>query len=287
MSEPLLHIDRSVFNNKFDRRAFSLRHRLTDHPLFAIERLVELAQTLPSDQIEYNAGDLPVNQDPDLTPQNGLSAEETVQRIEHCDSWLVLKRVESDPDYRVLLDQCLDEIRDLSELIQPNMHQREGFIFVSSPGAVTPYHMDPELNFLLQIRGSKVMRVWDPADRVVISELDLEDYFSSDSHRNLEYRDEYARRCDRFELTPGLALHVPMAVPHWVKNGDGVSVSFSITFRTAASRDRERLYQLNARLRSLGLSPHPVGASASRDAAKLGLYQVYHRARRILRSVRA
>jgi len=31
------------------------------------------------------------------------------------------------------------------------MGRREGFIFVSSPGSVTPHHMDPEHNFLLQI----------------------------------------------------------------------------------------------------------------------------------------
>ena len=33
----------------------------------------------------------------------------------------------------------------------------QGFIFVSSPNSVTPYHFDPEHNILLQIRGSKVM----------------------------------------------------------------------------------------------------------------------------------
>ena len=32
---------------------------------------------------------------------------------------------------------------------------REAFIFISSPNTVTPYHMDPEYNFLLQIRGTK------------------------------------------------------------------------------------------------------------------------------------
>jgi cytochrome P450 len=39
-----------------------------------------------------------------------------------------------------------------SEPLAPGMCQREGFIFISSPGAVTPFHLDPEHNFLLQIK---------------------------------------------------------------------------------------------------------------------------------------
>ena len=37
-------------------------------------------------------------------------------------------------------------------------------IFVSSPGAVTPFHMDHEHNFILQIRGNKKLYTWDPMD---------------------------------------------------------------------------------------------------------------------------
>jgi hypothetical protein len=53
-----------------------------------------------------------------------------------------------------------------------------------------------------------------------------------------------------------------------VKNGPEVSISFSITFRTAESDRRELLYKANARLRKLGLEPTPVGQSILLDRTK-------------------
>jgi len=41
---------------------------------------------------------------------------------------------------------------------------QQAFIFVSSPEAVTPLHMDPEHNFLLQVRGLKTLHLFDPND---------------------------------------------------------------------------------------------------------------------------
>src|SRR4051812_8518179 len=96
----LLETDAIEFRDCFDRRPFLIRHHLTDHPLFALPRLLELARSLPEANVEYNAGQLPVNCDPKLTPRNGLSIEETVRRISECKSWMVLKYVETDPEYR-------------------------------------------------------------------------------------------------------------------------------------------------------------------------------------------
>src|SRR4051794_26219500 len=96
----LLDIDPQQFIADFNRAPFLIGHHLVDHPLFTLPRLVELAQRLPEKQIEYNAGKLPVSVDPSQTPRNGLSVEETIRRIEECQSWMVLKYVETDPAYR-------------------------------------------------------------------------------------------------------------------------------------------------------------------------------------------
>ena len=53
------------------------------------------------------------------------------------------------------LTTALSEIKPFAELASTGMKQKQGFIFISSPGSVTPFHIDPENNFLLQIRGSK------------------------------------------------------------------------------------------------------------------------------------
>ena len=262
-----LAIDRDSFDTHFARAPFLVPHRLARHTLLTLPCLVELAKRLPASQVEYNAGEVPVGLDPACTPRNGLSPEETIRRIAECRSWLVLKHVEHDPAYRALLDDCLADVRGASARLAAGMRDPHAFIFVSSPGAVTPYHMDPEENFLLQIRGTKTISVFDRTDRLVVSEREIERFLGG-AHRNLDWREEFQARARAFNLTPGQALHIPFAAPHWVQNGPEVSISFSITFNTRASMRTWHAHRLNARLRRWGVAPVPVGRSALRDGVK-------------------
>jgi quercetin dioxygenase-like cupin family protein len=243
----------------FGRRPFLVRHRLSGHPLFDLPRLVDLAGRLPADHVEWNAGDLPIGQDPARTPANGLSPAETIRRIADHGSWLVLKYVEREPAYRALLDDCLDEVARVSEPLEPGMCLRHGFIFVSSPRAVTPYHIDPEQNFLLQLRGEKRMWVWDANDRVALPERELE-RFMTGGHRNLPWHEGLRRRARSFTLRPGDGVHVPVTAPHWVENGAEPSVSFSITFRTRATELREKAVKVKAWLRRFARTCHILPA---------------------------
>src|SRR5690348_6424460 len=111
--EKLLRLDADRFHADFGKCPFTVGHRLADHPLFSLPRLIELSRALPARQVEYNAGNLAVHQDPRQTPGNALSVEETIARIESCQSWMVLKNVEADPEYRDLLHACLAEVAAL------------------------------------------------------------------------------------------------------------------------------------------------------------------------------
>jgi ribosomal protein L16 Arg81 hydroxylase len=277
---PLLDLNPEAFQAHFPHEPFLVRHRLGDHPRFALTELVELAKRLPEKHIEYNAGNLAVNADPDQTPRNGLSVEETIRRIEECNSWMVLKYVERDPKYAELLHHCLDEVRVHSEANAPGMCQAEGFIFISSPGSVTPYHMDPEHNFLLQVRGLKTVHLFDPNDRALLSEQELERFYRG-AHRNMVFKDEYQQKARTFHLSPGDGVHFPVTAPHWVQNGPEVSVSFSITFRTRALEKRSAVYVFNDGLRRRGLTPAPFGRCPWRDALKYNLYRAWLRARKL------
>jgi hypothetical protein len=263
----LLEIDGETFRASFNRAPFLIKHHLADHPLFSLQRLIELANRLPEEKIKYNGADISVANGLYEGPRTGLSVRETIQQIEECRSWMVINNVELDPEYRQLLDRCLDEVQLFSDPIDPGMFRREGFIFISSPGSITPFHMDPEYNFLLQIRGEKQISIWGSKDRSVLSEITLERYFS-DVDRQIVFKEEYQQKAAIFDLTPGTGLHFPVVAPHWVRNGDEVSVSFSITFRTPASERRRVVYCANADLRRKGLNPRPPGASAFRDLAK-------------------
>ncbi len=277
----LTDLDRFTFSTRFNRAPFMIGHNLANHPLFELGRLIELSQFLPEASVEYNSGEVPVSQDPNLTPRNGLSIADTIARIEHCKSWMVLKNVEQDPEYRDILFDCLDEMRPLVDQVAPGMRVRQAFIFISSAGSVTPFHIDPENNFLLQIRGNKHVQLFDAEDRSVMSEEQLEKFFTG-AHRNMPYKPEFESRGTWYELNPGDGLHFPVAAPHWVKNGSEVSISFSITFQTDSSQRRQSLHRWNNGLRRFGLTPCNVGSQPWLDELKFVAVRCGRLAKKIL-----
>lgn len=276
--EPLMQLGAATFRDKFNREPFVVGHRLGDHPLFTLPRLIELAGRLPLENVKYTSGEVAVTQGLYKGPQNGLSVEETIRQIEDCRSWMVLKFVEDDPEYRELLHQCLAEIGEHSEPLYPGMQRRAGFIFVSSPGSVTPFHIDPEFNFLLQVRGTKKIHIWGEDDREVLDERDLEQHYVQGGGFHLPFKDEFNTKAQTFDLEPGEGLHFPVNAPHWVQNGDAVSISFSITFHTPWSERREVVHSVNGRLRRLKLRPAPFGHSALGDSLKYNAFRLWRRA---------
>jgi ribosomal protein L16 Arg81 hydroxylase len=275
-AKSLLTLDPADFAASFNRRPFLIGHRLSEHPLFDLDRLLRLAQVLPEKHIEYNAGQLPVNQDQALTPRNGLSPAETIRRIRECQSWMVLKNVEHDLNYRALLEQCLDEVRPHTEPIARGMCLPHAFIFLTSPGSVTPYHMDPEHNFLLQVRGGKTVRLFDGNDPTILSTEELETFYSR-RVRNMTLKEENRERCWTYDLQPGQGLHFPVTFPHWVQNGSEVSISFSITFRTPDLDRRRMVHQFNHALRRCGVQPAACGLHPERDNVKYQLVRGWSR----------
>ena len=268
-----LQFDRGGFHDQFDKMPFVIAHTLARHPLLQLARIIQLASVLPVESVEYNAGDLAVSQDPALTPRTGLSIDETLRQIEMCRSWMVLKNVEQDDDYRLLLNECLDQVQPVIDDVCPGMTARKAFIFVSSPGAVTPYHVDFEYNFLLQIRGRKTITVFDGQDRALFSELERERAVSG-APRNLSYREEFAPKGRAFELAPGTGVHVPLTSPHWVRVAGDVSVSFSITFQSRTSDMCIGAHRTNALLRKIGIQPRRVGVSGRVDACKFLAHRI-------------
>jgi hypothetical protein len=267
----LIEIETGCVTEQMPRSTFRVSHRLDNHPLFRLERLARLAASLPADQVEFNGPVLP-NQDPSLTPSNGMTPEETVRRIEEAKSWMVIKNVEADPEYKELLDVCLDQVAEQTGGLMGAAMMRQAFIFVTSPGNVTPFHMDPELNFLLQIRGEKRMSLFDPSDRSVVSAEGMELF--PGKHRNLPYTDAFEAKATQQHIKPGEGIFVPLFAPHWVQNGNEVSVSFSITWHTEASQRLVKLSYMNAGLRRLGFPQADAGEHPLWDRAKVAAYDV-------------
>lgn len=257
-------------------------HRLAGHPAFRLDALVALAGRLDPRQVEYNRGDLPVGVDPAEDVANGLDIAETIRSIEHNGSWMVLKFVETDPVYRALLAETLAELHPVVAPATGAMLKMEGFVFVSSPNAMTPFHFDPEHNILLQLRGTKTMTVF-PADDPAIAGPLQHETFHMGGHRNLPWADAFLARGTAIDLAPGQAVHVPVKAPHFVRNGPETSISFSITWRSEWSYREASAHGLNALLRKTGLDPKMPARFPAQNHAKSLAYRAVGKLRRVLR----
>lgn len=247
----------SAFEAAYPLVPTHLTHRIADHPLLTLDALAELARRMRPETLEHNAAvDLPLGISNADTPANGLSVHDTIARIEDCGSWILLKYIEQDPAYLALMQDVLAEVAPIVALDTGAMLRLEGFIFVSSPRAVTPLHFDPEYNILLQARGSKTMTLFPAADPEIISQEFFEAYFAGGS-RNLPWRDEWAVRRREISIVPGEAIYVPILAPHWVRTHDEVSISLSLTWRSEWSCHHADACRFNRRLRRIGLRPAP------------------------------
>ncbi len=253
-----------------------MKHELAGHPLLTVEAIAALAGRLPAAQVEYNPGKLPLGITAEDTPRPTLSIAETIRTIGDNGSWMVLKNVERDADYGALLDEALAPVRAVVEGRTGPMAHREAFIFLTSPGSVTPFHMDPEHNILLQITGGKVMTVFPSGDPALVP-AEKSEAFHIGAHRNLVWDEAHLAKGTQVSMEPGDAILVPVKAPHFVQNGNRVSISFSITWRSERSVAESELHSLNRLLRARSLPLVRVSPQPERQRlARLG-YRILRR----------
>jgi mannose-6-phosphate isomerase-like protein (cupin superfamily) len=278
--------DESIFKENFDRLPFFLTHSLSTHPLFELPRLLRLAQLVQRDcnNVVYDAGQVRVEDRWNQRPPKQYTLEEAMQRIDCTGAWVILKHAEQDPEYRVLMEEIMSDIEGMSgKDLRTATRALEAQVMLTSPGRVTPYHLDNECNVLLQIQGEKDIYIFDQRDREILTERELEDFWIGDWNAG-EYKMRCQDRARPFRLTPGKAVHIPVNAPHWVKNDANVSISLSINFEW---RDDliPNVYRANFFLRKLGIQPKPPGQSGlSDDLKKMVIAAGFVPARSIARS---
>ena len=265
-----IEIDVGEFREKFNRQSFEVRHELAEHPMFQLPALVDLAERTrkqrPND-IYYNNGDIGVDQKWIHNPDHPFSPGETIHRIEECSAWFIFRSAQRDPEYRLFLDKGLSEIKELiGEKLEKKIMVEDIIIFVTSPKRKTPYHIDRECNFLLQIRGEKTIHVFDQNDREIVSEEELERFWSVDSS-SANYRAQFQSRANSYVMRPGTGVHIPVNGPHWLENHDNVSISLSVNFQFRDSL-KANAYRANYLLRRLGIQPRPPGQAEWLDRIK-------------------
>jgi hypothetical protein len=264
----MIELDRDVFHEKFNRRHFVFQHHLSDHPLFQLPRLIELARSTAAtraDDLYYDAGVQDIGQRWGTAPV-AFPVDEAIDRIENAGAWIVLKRADADPTYAALLDRCMSDILEVSgRELERKMRRKEVIVFITSPNRLTTYHIDSENNFLLQLSGRKEINLFRPEDREVTTEQEIERFYSIDSNA-ATYKPELQDRPEVLTMEPGVGVH-PLNAPHWLKNGDNISISVSINYHGYDS-ERAAIYRTNHYLRRLGVNPTPPFRSPVLDQLK-------------------
>jgi hypothetical protein len=244
------------FSEAYPDSILKLKHEFLGHPLMELPALVELSQRLPASVIEHNVGALPIGIGQHDVPKHRLTVAETIASIENNDSWIVLKNIELDPTYRQLLHDVLAEISPAVEAHTGPMLNLVGFIFISSPNAVTPFHSDPEYNILLQTRGEKTMTLFSGTDESIIPP-EFHEIYHAGGPRTVPWKEEFAPKGMTVTLRAGDAVYVPLKWPHHVKNGPELSISLSVTWRSHWSYAEADTRTMNKILRNIGFKPTP------------------------------
>lgn len=264
MTANWLELDPS-FSDDFGIRPLVVNHRLAGHPLLTRDAMIELAATMPSHLIEHHRG-----RNLDLVmPDLGWDVVEApplevARGIEESGTWMVFWHVEERPEYNALLHEILDDVTNQVAGREGSLGPLEGYIFFSAPGTVTPAHVDPEHNFLLQVLGTKEFVAGGYPD-AASQQRTAERYYLGGAHRNLDWLPPEVLVA---QLEPGKGVYSPYLCPHWVNNGDEVSISFSATFQTSRRQRWGRVHRFNGRLRRFGLSPRAPGSVPAIDEGK-------------------
>ena len=279
------------------QRVTAIHHNFHEHPLVQLPQLALLATRLmPSGQCRFMTPGATqacaLESVLQATSPHGQDIDEVFRRIEEPGTWVALYNVETDPQYRAFLAEVMDTVRPLLEQRQPGIFKVCGYVFISAPPSVTPFHIDRENNFWLQLRGRKTMSVWDHTDRDVVAAKDVEDFVLFNSLELVRLKETVRARSQEFHTAPGDGVYFPSTSPHmtrcdpaWVKPGDGVCVSMGVVFYSRVTRRHARVHQFNHVLRRFGVTPRPPGESAAVDAVKAPLGHLLAVARMRLRRV--
>lgn len=218
-----------------------LSHGLRGHPLFDCDALDRAAHRLGAARVESHhtggPGDPLRGEQPDRGPD--------------APKWSMLRFVDQLPEYRALLGAIVDELAPAMAASSGAPHDVRGFVFISTPGTVTPLHFDPEHNILLHLSGRKRFYLL-PAGTPWLPEV-AHQRLHRDGANMLEWQERWRGDATCFDLSPGDALFVPYKRPHWIEVDDEPAVSLSVTWQCPWTRTQPPLHRPAADLARLGV----------------------------------
>lgn len=243
------------FTRAYPMSTAMLRHELAHHPLLSLPVLAEAVQELPAEHVERRIANAANGGGFAMDSPDGATVADSIRSIGTSGNWIMLRFVEQLPRYRDLLQSLMAELDPaIAPLTGPSMSLK-GFIFISAPGTLTPFHFDAEYNILFQIAGNKEFATYPPEPPFL--SLDRRETYHRAGENMLPWQPGFEAQAMMHHLAPGDALYVPYVSPHWVRAGAAPSVSLSMTWQNDWSLAAGDALTVNPVFRRFGL---PAGA---------------------------
>lgn len=233
----------------------TLTHCLVDHPLLSLEQLALAAERMNPAHVECRVANGQNGGEFAMAVPLGESPAETIRQIDRAGRWVMLRFAEQLPEYAELIDALLAQMKPVMDPTTGDALKVAAFIFISSPGTLTPFHFDPEYNILFQIAGNKRFATF-PLSEPWLPRAQREQFHRLEDNL-LPWDEGYRSGEVVHQLRPGDAIFVPYKVPHWVQVDDQPSISISLTWKSAGSIEHDLAWHFNDWLRAKGLDPQP------------------------------
>jgi hypothetical protein len=258
---------------EFGAAPFAFRHRVFDLELFSTEALARLCDAVPRPWIANHDADRPIITPVGTHVQEDIPLGDVVRRLDQRCRWIVVRHLEHIAPYREALGEVVDRVSGTVVPAEGRMLHRGANVFIASPGAVVPVHLDRHHNFLLQMTGTKELTVGSFEDPTAESREVERDF----APRRAGSHHVPARQM-QFQLGPGDGVYIPAYAFHWVSGGSDMSIAFSCAFRTERTERIELAHKFNAVLARAGLPRRPPTGSA-RDELKASVVRWRRRTR--------
>lgn len=263
------------------RKVARLRHNYSEHPLLSLGALADLAERLNkknSGQVRFVSKGVKLDSAFKTTHENQSQASigDIFKNLANPGSWIALWTIQSEPEYKKLLWEIVDSVEGNWKARDPGIFDVGGYVFISSPPSVTPFHVDSENNFLLQLRGKKRFGVWHPNEKRIVPDEAIEDWIVCRRVGKLKYQPEFMDSAVVDDvLESGDGIYMPSTAPHLTHAEEDLataespySITLAVVFYTRKTRKLAYIYSVNRLLRKFGFEPKPAEVNKLQDMFK-------------------
>ncbi len=270
------------FERDYPLRPFTFEHRISFNFFLLLETFCETLPRMRPENIEWRE----TNGEKDggfkliRTGQDG--ALKHINDLNDKPGWLMLSDLQELPEYKEFFTKILEEFMPGFRGGKRPLENLRGFIFVSGPQTVTPFHFDPEHNLFFQLRGEKHFSFLPPSAPFLTDEA--QEHYYKTGNNILPWQDEFEQHATTNVMNIGEGMYLPFAHPHWVSVPKTRSLSLSLTWSSKWAQQNANVHRFNGAMRKLGrpfgIAPqspapypdnNPAKAFAGRALGRLGL----------------